>query len=168
MIDKTAIIENTGLPSVSYYESPIGVLELVADSRSLQKVDFVDRVVAEKSAIELTNSILKEATQQLDEYFSGNRTVFALPLSIIGTPFQKAAWKFLCSIPFGETRSYTEQATAVGNARAVRAVVQANHNNSISIIVPCHRVLGKDGSLTGYGGGVWRKKWLIEHEQKSK
>lgn len=166
MIDKTATIKNTGLPNVSYYESPIGVLELVADSRSLQKVDFVDRVVAEKSAIELTNSILKEAIQQLDEYFSGERKVFSLPLSKSGTPFQKTAWKFLRSIPYGETHSYSDQATAIGNARAVRAVAQANHNNQIAIIVPCHRVLGKNGSLTGYGGGIWRKKWLLEHEQQ--
>ncbi len=102
---------------------------------------------------------------QLREYFAGSRTQFDLPLAPAGTAFQLDAWTALRAIPYGETRSYTEQAAALGRPRAVRAVGSANGRNPIAIVVPCHRVVGSRGGLTGYGGGVDRKRWLLAHEQ---
>jgi len=110
--------------------------------------------------------LIKKAAAQLDEYFSGKRKVFDLPLKLNGTDFQVAVWKALQKIPFGETRSYGEIARAIGKPKAVRAVGMANNRNPIVIIVPCHRVIGHDGSLTGYGGGLELKRQLLELEQK--
>ena len=166
MTDNNNKRNSTEIAYIAYYESPIGTLELVANSRSLKKVDFVDRVVTRNENSDVTNRVLKATIRQLGEYFSGDRQVFALPLVAVGTLFQQTSWNFLRTIPYAETRTYSEQATAISNTRAVRAVAQANHNNPITIIVPCHRVIGKDGALTGYGGGIWRKKWLLEHELK--
>jgi len=104
--------------------------------------------------------------KQIGEYFSGIRKEFDLPLLLVGTPFQKDVWNALIQIPYGETRSYKRQSIALGNEKAIRAVAGANGENGIAIIVPCHRVIGENGSLTGYGGGLWRKKWLLEHEAK--
>ncbi len=103
--------------------------------------------------------------QQLQAYFSGHLTQFDLPLDIRGTPFQQQVWRALQTIPYGETRSYQEQADAIQNPKAVRAVANANRNNRISILIPCHRVIGKDGSMTGYGGGIWRKEFLLNLEK---
>lgn len=102
--------------------------------------------------------------QQLREYFEGKRRDFDLPLVVLGTEFQQKAWRALLEIPYGEVRSYGQQARAMGNAKAVRAVGKANGDNRIAIILPCHRVVAVDGSLTGYGGGLWRKKFLLELE----
>lgn len=107
-----------------------------------------------------------EATAQLDAYFAGDRTTFDLPLRLEGTEFQRRVWNGLLTIPYGETLSYGELAERVGNVKACRAVGLANGRNPIAIIVPCHRVIGADGSLTGYGGGLERKTWLLEHEQR--
>ena len=105
---------------------------------------------------------------QLSEYFSGKRTFFSVPLHLLGTDFQKKVWEILQTIPYGETRSYKEQAIAISSPESVRAVANANGMNRISILVPCHRVIGSDGQLTGYGGGIWRKKYLLELESKIK
>jgi methylated-DNA-[protein]-cysteine S-methyltransferase len=107
---------------------------------------------------------LPEAVRQLEEYFAGNRRVFDLPLHLDGTEFQLRVWRALTEIPYGETRSYGELAQYIGNPNASRAVGLANGRNPISILVPCHRVIGADGSLTGYGGGLPRKQWLLAHE----
>ena len=112
------------------------------------------------------NEHLTALRKQLDEYFSGNRKEFNIPLVTPGTDFQKAVWKELLEIPYGTTRSYQEQADALNRPDSVRAVANANGMNRISIIIPCHRVIGSDGSLTGYGGGLKRKKWLLDHEKK--
>lgn len=104
--------------------------------------------------------------KELSEYFRGNRKVFSIPLEFHGTDFQEKSWQALQQIPFGETRNYLEQATMTGNPKAVRAIGGANHRNPITIIIPCHRVIGKNASLTGYAGGIERKKWLLEHEKK--
>jgi methylated-DNA-[protein]-cysteine S-methyltransferase len=109
--------------------------------------------------------VLREAATQLSEYFGGTRTEFSLPLNPIGTPFQLAVWKALCQIPYGETRSYRDIAEMIGNPKAVRAVGMANHRNPITFIIPCHRVIGSDGSLTGYGGGLPLKQFLLDLEQ---
>jgi AraC family transcriptional regulator of adaptative response/methylated-DNA-[protein]-cysteine methyltransferase len=103
--------------------------------------------------------------RQLKEYFEKKRSVFDLPLDLPGTDFQRSVWAALLAIPPGETRTYAEQALAIGNSPAVRAVAKANGDNRVSIIVPCHRVIGSDGQLTGYGGGLWRKEWLLAHER---
>jgi AraC family transcriptional regulator of adaptative response/methylated-DNA-[protein]-cysteine methyltransferase len=111
-----------------------------------------------------SNPVLEQTRSELDEYFRGVRKRFEVPLRMIGSDFQVHAWEALREIPFGETRSYRQQAEAVGRPTAVRAIGRANGENRIAIVVPCHRVVGADGSLTGYGGGLWRKKWLLEHE----
>ena len=103
---------------------------------------------------------------QVNEYFAGTRKEFDLPLLLVGTDFQKQVWNGLTKIPYGETRSYKQQSIFLGNEKAIRAVAGANGENGIAIIIPCHRVIGEDGSLTGYGGGLPKKKWLLEHEAK--
>jgi AraC family transcriptional regulator of adaptative response/methylated-DNA-[protein]-cysteine methyltransferase len=104
--------------------------------------------------------------RELEEYFNGTRKEFSVPLNAPGTPFQRAVWKELMNIPFGSTRSYYEQSVALGKPDSIRAVANANGMNRISIIIPCHRVIGSDGHLTGYGGGLKRKRWLLDHEKK--
>ena len=111
-------------------------------------------------------SILKSSENSLNEYFDGNRKEFSVPLVTPGSEFQQAVWKELQNIQFGSTRSYQEQAIALNRPDSVRAVANANGMNRISIVIPCHRVIGSDGRLTGYGGGLKRKKWLLDHEKK--
>jgi len=113
-----------------------------------------------------TNAMLERLDVELKEYFDGRRTEFEVPLILDGTEFQKAAWQSLIAIPYGETRSYAEQARSIGRPKAVRAVGRANGDNHIAIVIPCHRVVGADGRLTGYGGGLWRKQALLEHERR--
>ena len=112
-------------------------------------------------------SVLQEAVTQLQDYFDGNRIHFDFQLNPAGTEFQQKVWKGLCEIPFGKTMSYLELAKQLGDVKAIRAVASANGKNPLWIVVPCHRVIGTDGSLTGYAGGLWRKKWLLEHENSS-
>ena len=106
-------------------------------------------------------------TNQLNEYFEGRRIEFTMPLVTPGTSFQETVWEELRRIPYGSTRSYKQQAEAINNPEAVRAVANANGVNRISILIPCHRVIGSDGQLTGYGGGLWRKKWLLDLESRT-
>ena len=143
------------------YRSPIGLIELTATEAALTSLNFVEAVT---DATPLTPPLLRDATRQLDEYFNGSRRNFDLPLAPTGTDFQQQVWQQLLTIPFGRTTSYIEIARTIGNEKAVRAVGAANGQNPISIIIPCHRVIGSDGQLVGYGGGLWRKKWLLEHE----
>lgn len=144
-----------------YYVSPIGMLEIITSEDALLSVMFVDSKVKCKGQ----SYSLKEAIKQLDEYFKGERKEFDLKYEISGTQFQKSAWESLIKIPYGETWSYKQQAIYLGNERATRAVGNANSKNSINIIIPCHRVIGNNKKLTGYTGGVNRKKWLLEHEK---
>jgi AraC family transcriptional regulator of adaptative response/methylated-DNA-[protein]-cysteine methyltransferase len=104
--------------------------------------------------------------QQLCAYFSGELREFSVPLDTYGTDFQQKVWQALQTIPYGETRSYQQQAIAIGNPKSVRAVANANRNNKISVLIPCHRVIGKNGAMTGYGGGIWRKEYLLALESK--
>lgn len=135
-------------------------------------VNGISRVsIVEASEIKSSQKIpdyLKETTQQLLEYFDGKRTDFDLKLNPEGTDFQKKVWKELSKIPFGKTVSYLDIAKRLGDPKAIRAAASANGKNPLWIIVPCHRVIGSDGSLTGYAGGLWRKKWLLEHESPVK
>lgn len=113
-------------------------------------------------------AVLKDAVEQLEEYFEGNRTVFELQLNPSGTDFQKKVWEALLQIPFGKTISYLELSKQLGDVKAIRAVASANGKNPLWIVVPCHRVIGTNGDLTGYAGGLHRKKWLLEHESPAK
>lgn len=148
----------------AYYSSPIGVIEVKGSLQGITSLYFVEEDIISSSIPEC----LKECINQLDEYFKGIRKDFTVKLQIDGTEFRKSVWNKLLDIPYGETCSYMDIAIAIGNKKAVRAVGGANHNNKISIIIPCHRVIGSTGSLTGYGGGLWRKEWLLNHEKNSK
>ena len=143
--------------------SPVGNLVLVANSTCLCGVEFSDACQVDRSMPDTPH--LRAAAAQLEEYFAGKRRSFDLALAPHGTPFQMAAWSVLRTIPFGRTMTYGEQAAAMGKPRAVRAVGGANGRNPLAIVVPCHRVIGSGGRLTGYASGIDRKKWLLDHEQ---
>lgn len=145
--------------------SPVGELTFTGTAEGLTGVWFdTDRHQHDRSSWLRDEQMFVEARRQLEEYFAGMRQTFTLKLAAEGTPFQQQVWAALCTIPFGETRSYGEQARSIHNEKAVRAVGLANGKNPIGIIVPCHRVIGANGSLTGYAGGLDRKRWLLAHE----
>ena len=146
----------------TFYNSPIGLIEISGTDNSITSLYFMDE---EFNPEVRSNPYIEKCVAQLDEYFEGKRKIFELNLQPEGTDFQKRVWDELLKIPFGETRTYMEITKFLGDIKAIRAVANANGQNKISIIIPCHRVIGSDGSLTGYGGGLWRKKWLLEHEQ---
>ena len=148
--------------------SPVGPLTLVGEGDDLTGVFFETGSNARRRAPDWVRDDrrLRPAAAQLDEYFAGKRTRFDLPLAPRGTAFQKAVWAALLRIPFGETSSYGDIARAIGKPAASRAVGGANHRNPISIVIPCHRVIGADGSLTGYGGGLDHKRLLLELESR--
>ena len=143
-----------------YLNSPIGFIKITANNEAINEVIFVENEEEDNP-----NALTQEVTNQLMEYFEGKRKVFNLPLSPIGTSFQQAVWEALCSIPYGETRSYGEIAKMIGNPKASRAVGMANNRNPISIIIPCHRVIGASGKLVGYGGGIDKKIYLLNLEK---
>jgi methylated-DNA-[protein]-cysteine S-methyltransferase len=147
-----------------YHDSPVGLLEITADENAVTGLYFAD--ANGKREEENINNILKDCIKQLTEYFSGKRKVFGTKVNPDGTGFQKSVWNELLKIPYGETVSYGEIAERIGNPKSVRAVGLANGSNPISIIIPCHRVIGKNGSLVGYGGGIQNKRFLLELEQK--
>ncbi len=144
--------------------TPLGLTEIQGDENGISKIYIRDENVEITSKIP---SKLKEAVIQLQEYFEGKRTHFTFLLHPSGTEFQKKVWQELLNIPFGKTCSYLELSKKLGDVKAIRAVAAANGKNPLWIVVPCHRVIGSDGSLTGYAGGLWRKKWLLEHENPS-
>jgi len=148
----------------AYYSSKIGLLEIVGAADSIKFITFVE---TEKQVEQVDLSpVVAACLTQLDEYFQGERQTFSLKLAPEGTEFQKTVWCQVATIPYGETASYVDIAKAIGNEKAVRAVGAANGQNKIVIIIPCHRVIGHNGKLIGYGGGVWRKEWLLNHERK--
>ena len=149
---------------VLYREYPIGVLGLMDDGRGLSRV-FLRREGWEPGAPEGETPLTLQGAAELDEYFAGARRTFAVPLSPKGTPFQLAVWEALRAIPYGQTRAYGEIAAAVGRPRAARAVGMANHSNPLLIFTPCHRVVGKDGGLTGFACGLDVKRRLLELER---
>ncbi|PIQ11362.1 MAG: cysteine methyltransferase [Ignavibacteriales bacterium CG18_big_fil_WC_8_21_14_2_50_31_20] len=149
---------------VSYLKSQIGQLKITADENSINSILFVfDNTQLEN---ENSNEILEICKKQLNEYFVGERKEFDVNINQEGTEFQQKVWNELVKLPFGKTVSYNYIAERVGGKNMMRAVGSANGKNQISIIVPCHRVIGSDGSLTGYAGGMWRKEWLLKHEDK--
>ncbi|MEG0829596.1 MAG: methylated-DNA--[protein]-cysteine S-methyltransferase [Anaerovoracaceae bacterium] len=150
---------------VYYYDSPVGKLKLVSDELALQELTFLGEYKEENSPATQENSpLIKKVVCELNEYFAGNRQQFTIPLDPQGTPFQKKDWKALCDIPYGQTRSYKDIAQAIGCPKGARAVGLANNKNPISIIIPCHRVIGADGKLVGYGGGIDKKVFLLDLE----
>ncbi len=152
--------------AVAHITTPIGVAQITGDQDGISSVS-VTETTAEISDGEVPAS-LQEAVQQLQEYFHGERTTFDLILNPSGTDFQKKVWSELCNIPFGKTVTYLDMAKKLGDPKSIRAAATANGKNPLWIIVPCHRVIGSDGSLTGYAGGLWRKKWLLDHENPVK
>lgn len=166
---------NRTLVTITRVLSPLGPLLTGATDEGICLLEFTDRRMLETQIQRLRKSLnaefapgnhplLDKLSKQLEEYFAGTRKTFDIPLVLTGTDFQKSVWDVLMTIPYGETRAYQDQANAINNPKAVRAVARSNGDNKISIIIPCHRVIGKDGSLTGYGGGLWRKKFLLELE----
>lgn len=145
-----------------YYDSPIGILEISTTEEELISILYVD----EKRENTEQPKILKEVIKQIQEYFNGERKEFDIKFKLKGTEFQEKVWNALTHIPYGETVSYKYIATKIGNEKAVRAVGNTNGRNVINIVVPCHRVIGSNKSLTGYGGGLDRKLWLLQHEEK--
>jgi methylated-DNA-[protein]-cysteine S-methyltransferase len=150
---------------IAYYKTPIGTAKIEGNENGIQSIIVVDEKLETSSNIPAS---LQKCVQQLDEYFSGTRTAFDLKLNPQGTNFQQQVWNELQQISFGKTRTYLEQSKKLGNPKAIRAVAAANGKNPIWIVIPCHRVIGSDGSLIGYAGGLWRKKWLLAHENPSK
>jgi methylated-DNA-[protein]-cysteine S-methyltransferase len=156
----------------TFFDSPVGTLVIKVSEDYLHAVLFQQSLKHPfKETVEITNeSILhplaNECKKQLDEYFTGSRIKFDLPIQQEGTAFQQKVWSALLSIPYGRTVSYLELSKRIGDTKATRAVGTTNGSNKISIVVPCHRVIGSNGSLTGYGGDLWRKKWLLDHENR--
>jgi O-6-methylguanine DNA methyltransferase len=149
----------------STFNSPVGDLTIVVSTQGVFAVHFGRVALPHLDLIE-SAELTAACRQELEEYFAGERTRFTLPLDLRGTPFQKQCWQALLDIPYGETRSYAEIARCIGSPRAFRAVGLANHDNPVVIIVPCHRVIGANGSLTGYGGGLDVKRRLLEFERQ--
>lgn len=143
--------------------TPLGIAKITGDENGIAQISVID----EGEISSEIPTVLQEAVTQLSEYFQGNRTHFDFKLNPKGTEFQQKVWQALLEIPFGKTTTYLTQSKRLGDVKAIRAVASANGKNPLWIVVPCHRVIGTDGSLTGYAGGLWRKKWLLEHESPS-
>jgi AraC family transcriptional regulator, regulatory protein of adaptative response / methylated-DNA-[protein]-cysteine methyltransferase len=168
---------DTPLLTAAWIETPLGPMLAIAGDRGLELLEFVDRRALETELRDLRRSlgiaivpgdhpVLGQTRDELSEYFAGKRREFTIPLRLQGSDFQLKAWHALCRIPYGETRSYSDMAKTVGSAAAVRAIGRVNGQNRIAIVVPCHRVIRSDGTLCGYGGGRWRKQWLLDHEKE--
>jgi len=147
----------------TYYNTPIGFARITEDDGFITSIYLLDGEFEETTA---DTPLLKKTIQQLDEYFKGKRKVFDLPLKQKGTNFQQQVWEQLSKIAYGKTISYAQQSKFMNNPLGIRAIASANGKNHLIIVVPCHRVIGSDGSLTGFGCGIWRKKWLLEHEAR--
>ncbi|WP_290612928.1 methylated-DNA--[protein]-cysteine S-methyltransferase [Arsukibacterium sp. UBA3155] len=145
-------------------DSPLGDMQIFANEQGLLRVTL-GKIVATPDA---SSALTRLAAEQLEQYFYGDLTTFNLPLAATGTPFQQQVWQALCQLPYGTTCSYASIADSIAKPKAVRAVGAANGRNPLAIVVPCHRVIGANGSLTGYAGGLRNKAWLLQHEQRLK
>lgn len=143
-----------------HIKTPLGIAKISGDEMGVSSISVLD----DGNVSDEIPSELQESVSQLNEYFEGKRTDFDFKINPKGTDFQQKVWQALLEIPFGKTMSYLELSKKIGDVKAIRAVASANGKNPLWIVVPCHRVIGTDGSLTGYAGGLWRKKWLLEHE----
>jgi methylated-DNA-[protein]-cysteine S-methyltransferase len=144
-----------------YIKTPLGAAEIIGDENGISAITILD--IEKELTLEIPEH-LSLAVSELKEYFDSKRTHFTFKLQLHGTQFQQKVWQELQNIPFGVTISYMDLSKKLGNIKAIRAVASANGKNPLWIVIPCHRVIGSDGSLTGYAGGLWRKKWLLEHE----
>jgi len=149
----------------AYISTPLGVAKIEGTIDGLSAISVLD---TKETLTDVIPEVLEDTVYQLNEYFEGQRKSFHLQLNPQGTTFQQSVWKELLNIPYGKTMSYLELSKKLGDVKAIRAVAAANGKNPLWIIVPCHRVIGSDGSLTGYAGGLHRKKWLLEHESPVK
>lgn len=148
--------------TTAYYQSPLGLLQIDCSADYLTALTFVEEATIAASE----NNITELVQQQLEDYFSGSRKTFEIPFKQQGTPFQSKVWDLLYNIPYGKTVSYMDLAKQYGDVKAIRAVASANGRNNLAIVIPCHRVIGSNATLTGYAGGLWRKKWLLDHEAR--
>lgn len=148
---------------ITYYDSPLGLLELTSNETGISSIHFCDEQRNETTSL---NPVLQQCIDQLNDYFEGKRVTFDFPMQQQGTAFQQKVWELLTLIPYGKTISYTELSKQYGDLKAIRAVASANGKNNLAIVVPCHRVIGRNATLTGYAGGLWRKQWLLDHERK--
>lgn len=144
----------------AHIKTSLGIATIIGDENGISVISVAD----EGTVSTIIPTVLQEAVSQLNDYFEGKRTDFDFVLNPKGTDFQQRVWKGLLEIPFGKSMSYMDLSKKLGDVKAIRAVASANGKNPLWIVVPCHRVIGTDGSLTGYAGGLWRKKWLLEHE----
>lgn len=144
----------------AYIKTPLGIATIMGDENGISVISVTD----EGTVSTVIPTVLQEVVSQLNDYFDGKRTGFDFTMNPKGTDFQQKVWKGLLEIPFGKTMSYMDLSKRLGDVKAIRAVASANGKNPLWIVIPCHRVIGTDGSLTGYAGGLWRKKWLLEHE----
>lgn len=145
---------------IAYIATPLGITKISGDEKGITEIS----ILQEGEVSSTIPEILQQPITQLQEYFKGKRSDFDFKLNPKGTDFQQKVWQELLNIPFGKTMSYLELSKKLGDVKAIRAVASANGKNPLWIVIPCHRVIGTDGSLTGYAGGLWRKKWLLEHE----
>lgn len=146
----------------SILQSPLGPISIIADEQFVQQITFKENLFNEPQE----NEVTQLAASQLTAYFEGNLKTFTLPIKQAGTAFQQEVWSALLTIDYGVTRSYLQMAKQMNNVLAIRAMAAANGKNNLAIVVPCHRVIGSDGTLVGYAGSLWRKKWLLDHERE--
>ena len=149
---------------VVYHRTPVGIARITEDEGFISSISALDE---EHEVTSPSTPLLQTAITQLDEYFAGSMKTFDIPIKQQGTPFQQQVWEQLLQIKYGSTISYAQQSNQMNSPLAIRAIAAANGKNSLWIVVPCHRVIGSDGSLTGYAGGLWRKQWLLEHEART-
>lgn len=147
------------------FKSPIGVIEIVGTDHAICSILFSERGITENFIQNDTPKVLVQCFEQLGAYFKGKLKEFTFPYLFEGTDFQKTVWNALKEIPYAETGSYKNIAISISNEKAIRAVGSANGKNKLSIVIPCHRIIGSNGKLTGYAGGLWRKEWLLQHEK---
>jgi methylated-DNA-[protein]-cysteine S-methyltransferase len=145
-------------------ETPLGPLHILATEHGISHVQFSGSALQPENI--RMNAAIEQCIHELREYFASRRTEFSIPLAPTGTPFEEQVWKMLMEVPYGSTCSYFDIAHRMNNPKAIRAVGRANGANPVAIVIPCHRVVGADGSLTGYSGELWRKRWLLDHEAR--
>lgn len=150
------------------YQSPVGVIEITSTDETICSIMFTEREHTVNHRQDDTPEVLELCYRELEDYFKGQRRAFTFPYQFEGTDFQKTVWNALTTISYAETGSYKDIAVSIGNEKAIRAVGNANGKNKLNIVVPCHRIIGSNGKLTGYGGGLWRKEWLLQHEKTFK
>jgi methylated-DNA-[protein]-cysteine S-methyltransferase len=153
------------MKTTTFFESPLGLVRITGDETGVSAISCTDVSVPENQSNNTLAEPVRLAVEQVQDYFAGRRQTFDFPLNPVGTAFQQTVWKALLDVPFGTTLSYLALTRRIGDEKAIRAVAAANGRNPLWIVVPCHRIIGSDGSLTGYAGGLWRKQWLLDHER---